>query len=157
MLSVIHADGRREAISEMMRDRRVARVFLCAAVAAGFVVAVIITTAEEKAAVLTGKAAMGDWTTDAPGVRRKITTADLPAPYSTPSVDNGPRMVRRPEGAWPKVPAGFKVDAFKTGLDNPRAIMAAPNGDTFVAESDPGRSEERRVGKECRSRWSPYP
>src|SRR5256885_4953923 len=21
---------------------------------------------------------------------------------------------------------------------------------------DPGRSEERRVGKECRSRWSPY-
>src|SRR3989337_4038768 len=21
----------------------------------------------------------------------------------------------------------------------------------------PGRSEERRVGKECRSRWSPYP
>src|SRR3712207_367681 len=24
------------------------------------------------------------------------------------------------------------------------------------AGSDPGRSEERRVGKECRSRWSPY-
>ena len=24
------------------------------------------------------------------------------------------------------------------------------------AESDPARSEERRVGKECRSRWSPY-
>src|SRR2546426_6775161 len=23
-------------------------------------------------------------------------------------------------------------------------------------ESGPGRSEERRVGKECRSRWSPY-
>ena len=22
--------------------------------------------------------------------------------------------------------------------------------------SSPGRSEERRVGKECRSRWSPY-
>jgi len=22
--------------------------------------------------------------------------------------------------------------------------------------SDKGRSEERRVGKECRSRWSPY-
>jgi glucose/arabinose dehydrogenase len=50
-----------------MRDRRVASVFLCAAVAAGFVVAVIITTAAEKAAVLTGKAAMGDWTSDGPG------------------------------------------------------------------------------------------
>ena len=23
-------------------------------------------------------------------------------------------------------------------------------------EAVPGRSEERRVGKECRSRWSPY-
>src|SRR5258708_10620453 len=25
-----------------------------------------------------------------------------------------------------------------------------------LLEKDPGRSEERRVGKECRSRWSPY-
>jgi len=30
--------------------------------------------------VLTGRAAMGDWTTDAPGVRRKIMVDDLPAP-----------------------------------------------------------------------------
>ena len=28
--------------------------------------------------------------------------------------------------------------------------------DTEVTESSEGRSEERRVGKECRSRWSPY-
>ena len=27
---------------------------------------------------------------------------------------------------------------------------------TYAAESVKGRSEERRVGKECRSRWSPY-
>src|SRR2546430_17001384 len=27
---------------------------------------------------------------------------------------------------------------------------------TLVARRDPSRSEERRVGKECRSRWSPY-
>src|SRR3989441_1127684 len=26
----------------------------------------------------------------------------------------------------------------------------------IVPELEPGRSEERRVGKECRSRWSPY-
>src|SRR3712207_4357571 len=34
------------------------------------------------------------------------------------------------------------------------------SGGTFVSETPPlsqgGRSEERRVGKECRSRWSPY-
>ena len=27
---------------------------------------------------------------------------------------------------------------------------------TFLMQSDAERSEERRVGKECRSRWSPY-
>ena len=26
----------------------------------------------------------------------------------------------------------------------------------IIKELNPGRSEERRVGKECRSRWSPY-
>ena len=26
----------------------------------------------------------------------------------------------------------------------------------FSSTADPERSEERRVGKECRSRWSPY-
>lgn len=89
--------------------------------------------------VLMGAAAMTDWTADAPGVRRHITVADLPAPYATSSSDNGPHMVRRPEGAWPQVPTGFKVDEFATGLDNPRVIQTAPNGDLFVVESGPGR------------------
>jgi glucose/arabinose dehydrogenase len=96
--------------------------------------------------VLTGHAALGDWTTDAPGVRRRITTADLPPPYETPSVDNGPNMVRRPEGAWPQAPEGFKVEQFAEGLENPRVIVTAPNGDLFVAESRPGRVKLLRDG-----------
>ncbi len=88
---------------------------------------------------LTGKDALGDWTTDAPGVRRRITTADLPKPYATRSVDSGSRVVPRPEGAWPKAPAGFKVEEFANQLQNPRLIRTAPNGDLFVAESRPGR------------------
>ena len=92
-----------------------------------------------KAQVLTGKAALGDWTTDAPGVRRRITTADLPQPYDTKSVDNGPRLVARPEGAWPKAPNGFKVEEFASGLQNPRLIRTAPNGDLFIAESRAGQ------------------
>ena len=43
--------------------------------------------------VLTGKDALGDWTSDAPGVRRKITVDDLATPYDTPSADNHPRVV----------------------------------------------------------------
>ena len=41
--------------------------------------------------VLTGAAAYGDWRSDAPGVRRKITVADMPPPYATASVNNGGR------------------------------------------------------------------
>ena len=89
--------------------------------------------------LLTGRDALGDWTTDAPGVRRRITTNDLPPPFDTKSVDNGPRQVPRPEGAWPQAPAGFKVEEFAAGLRNPRVVRVAPNGDAFVAESYPGR------------------
>ena len=88
---------------------------------------------------LTGKDALGDWTTDAPGVRRKITIDDLAKPYDTPSAKNFPRVVKRPEGAWPKAPEGFEVTEFVTGLTEPRVIVRAPNGDLFVAESRANR------------------
>ena len=52
--------------------------------------------ATEVRALLTGKAAMGDWRSDAPGVRRRIAPSDLPAPYATASARNGPRIVPRP-------------------------------------------------------------
>ena len=92
-------------------------------------------TPKVPAATRTGKDALGDWTTDAPGVRRKLTVDDLATPYETPSANNGAKVVKRPEGAWPKAPEGFKVEEFATGLNNPRVIMTAPNGDLFLAES----------------------
>ena len=89
--------------------------------------------------LLTGEAAKGDWTTDAPGRRRKLTPADLPPPFATTSADNGPTIVARPEGASPRVPDGFRVQLFAFGLTNPRMIRTAPNGDLFVVESDANR------------------
>ena len=89
--------------------------------------------------LLTGKAAMGDFTTDAPGVRRKLTVADLPPPNATPAAENSPRIVPRPEGAMPRVPEGFKVELFTGGLTNPRQARVAPNGDLFVVESEAER------------------
>src|SRR5262249_30582105 len=84
---------------------------------------------------LTGRAALGDWTTDSPGVRRRLTLEDLAAPYATRSANNFPQIVRRPAGAWPRAPRGFEVSEFATRLNNPRKIVTAPNGDVFVAES----------------------
>jgi glucose/arabinose dehydrogenase len=76
-----------------------------------------------------------DWTADSPGTRHKFTVADLPAPYATKSVDNGPREVRRPSGAEPRVPAGFKIEQYAAGFSYPRYLLTAPNGDIFVTES----------------------
>jgi glucose/arabinose dehydrogenase len=118
-----------------MRDRRVARVFLYAGVAAVFVIAVIIAAAAEKDAVLTGKAAMGDWTSDAPGVTRKITVQDLPPPGSNALAINRARVVDRPAEAQPKVPPGFKIELYASGFRDPRFLLGAPNGDIFVVES----------------------
>jgi len=87
------------------------------------------------AGVLTGREALGDWTTDAPGVRRRITLLDLPKPFDTASANNFPRPARRPKGAMPRAPKGFKVSEFATGLRTPRKIVTAPNGDLFIAES----------------------
>ncbi len=80
-----------------------------------------------------------DFRYEKPGTARKITVKDLPAPYATQSAENGPEVVARPENAWPVAPAGFKVELFATGLDNPRTLRTAPNGDIFLTESNPGR------------------
>jgi glucose/arabinose dehydrogenase len=95
--------------------------------------------AESSSRVLTGHAALGDWTTDAPGVRRRITLDDLATPYETPSANNFPMVVRRPEGAWPKAPEGFTVTEFAMNLIEPRVIVRAPNGDLFLSESHANR------------------
>jgi glucose/arabinose dehydrogenase len=88
---------------------------------------------------LTGAAAFTDYSKEAPGIRRKITPADLPAPYATPSANNGAVAIPRPDNAWPKAPEGFKVEQFATGLEGPRLMRMAPNGDIFVAESAAGK------------------
>ena len=52
------------------------------------------------------------------------------------------------------------VDGDMTGIDEVDPIAAVDEDTIRVDEVDPiaavDRSEERRVGKECRSRWSPY-
>jgi glucose/arabinose dehydrogenase len=107
---------------------------------------------------LTGQAAFTDWNQQQPGVRHKITVADLPQPYATESSNNQPKVIARPANAWPVAPAGFKVTLYAGGdtapmqrADNvehmtrskgtftePRLITVAPNGDLFLADSGAG-------------------
>src|SRR5438552_7224778 len=120
------------------------------AVAAAWLVSAVAAMGQSPP-VLTGAAAYGDWRNDAPGVRRKITPADMPPPYETASANHGPTVVARPANAWPKAPPGFVVELFAGGLDNPRLIRTAPSGDVFVAESRPGRIRVLRAALGART------
>jgi len=100
---------------------------------------IVLATLSAAAQTLTGEAAFTDYSKEHPGVKRKITVADLPQPYATPSANNAAAISPRPDGVWPQTLPGFKVEQFATGLDNPRLMRLAPNGDIFLAESTPGK------------------
>jgi glucose/arabinose dehydrogenase len=58
---------------------------------------------------------------------------ELPAPFATPAARNVSKPIGWPEGKTPVAPEGFSVTKFADGLDNPRWIYVAPNGDIFIA------------------------
>ncbi|MEI9979014.1 MAG: PQQ-dependent sugar dehydrogenase [Edaphobacter sp.] len=89
--------------------------------------------------ILTGQAAFTDFSQEHPGVRRRITVADLPEPKPDESFDGHDKVVAQPEGAWPIAPAGFKVERYAQGFEQPRLIRTAPNGDLFLADSAAGK------------------
>jgi len=80
-----------------------------------------------------------DFRVEAPGRTHQITVKDLPAPFATKSAANGPKMVPRPADAWPKALAGFTVNLFADGFEEPRLVRTAPNGDLFLAETGAGQ------------------
>jgi glucose/arabinose dehydrogenase len=129
----------RELISSRMKNPRITFIFrrtiliaVCSALAAN---APAANAQDSDGKLLTGKAAMGDWTSDAPGVQRKITVNDLPAPSSIVLAINLPRVIGRPADARLHVPPGFKIDMYAGGFRDPRFLLTAPNGDIFVTES----------------------
>lgn len=84
---------------------------------------------------------------DRPGQQFRVSPDKLVAPYATPGVDNHSTVVARPAGALPQVPKGFTVEAYVTGLSNPRFMALAPNGDVFLTETNAGKVTLIRGGK----------
>ena len=125
---------------KMLRSHFRIATFLCAA--AGFVVgfrALPLLSGGTPGANEKAQAPFTDYRHEQPGAIRKIALADLPEPYRTQSADSRPHIVPRPADAWPKALPRFTVTQYVTGLQNPRLVRRAPNGDLFVAESEPGR------------------
>ena len=53
---------------------------------------------------------------------------------------------------------GFQLKGIVTGFDNFVVVLSSDGKQQMIYKHAIStlRSEERRVGKECRSRWSPY-
>ncbi|HWA91352.1 MAG TPA: PQQ-dependent sugar dehydrogenase [Rhizomicrobium sp.] len=84
---------------------------------------------------------------DQPGTMHHIRFQDLPKPFATPAVDNSSHVVARPKDALPKVPQGFQVSVYASGLSHPRFMELAPNGDVFLSEPDAGKVTLLHDGK----------
>jgi glucose/arabinose dehydrogenase len=110
-----------------------------AAILLGVAVSAPATAQQDAPGLLTGKAAFTDWHADRPGLRRHIRPTDLPPANLAASGTSFVRVVARTGDEKPVVPPGFQVSLFASGLEHPRQMRVAPNGDVFIAESGSGR------------------
>ncbi|RRH95113.1 sorbosone dehydrogenase family protein [Mesorhizobium tamadayense] len=95
--------------------------------------------------LLTGEEAFGDWQADRPGVRRLIRPDDQPSPRIGRLASNAPGLADRPQGAKPTLPPGFSAELIASGIENPRVVRVAPNGDLFVADGEANRIRVYRL------------
>ncbi|HEU4664986.1 MAG TPA: PQQ-dependent sugar dehydrogenase, partial [Dokdonella sp.] len=108
-------------------------------------------TAADSDALRTGRAAFGSWRDDAPGVRRHLRASDLPdAAAARATVGASPAQRARRDGRVPSLPPGFGAELVAEGLDEPRTLSVAPNGDVFLAETGAGRVLAFRPGADGR-------
>ncbi len=117
---------------------------------APFAVLLLVTTAFAQQAdppILKGRAAFGDWHADRPGLRRLIRPQDLQAPDVTESVSNGAGLAQMPKGAKPRLPPGFSAEMIASGMQKPRVVRVAPNGDLFVADSEANQIRVYRLAE----------
>lgn len=70
---------------------------------------------------------------------------NLAEPLATPSSTKESKVVGWPEGKTPIVAAGYRVIKFAGGLQHPRWIYVAQNGDVFVAESQTEGTGANRI------------
>jgi glucose/arabinose dehydrogenase len=87
----------------------------------------------------------GAWTEDKPGDMHRITVDQLVAPFASESAGNGPKLAKRPDGALPAVPNGFKVSAL-ADTGKARYALRAPNGDIILADTGKGEIRILRPG-----------
>ena len=61
--------------------------------------------------------------------------AKLPPPYATPSANNRPKVVARPDNAQLKLPQGFQIEEYATGFNTPRFMLYGPSGEILISDA----------------------
>src|SRR2546425_8982205 len=69
------------------------------------------------------------------GVLAAVQAPQLPPPFQTESVNNGPVVVARPEGVPLKLPQGFKIEVAAEGFEVPRFMLRGPSGEILLSDS----------------------
>jgi glucose/arabinose dehydrogenase len=87
------------------------------------------------------------------GRRFTIKPEDMPSPKTGPIVSS--RSLTLPyQGQVPRVPDGFAVTLFASGLEHPRRLLVLPNVDVIVAEQRVGYlTQLRDPGGDGRAEW----
>lgn len=75
-------------------------------------------------------------TANTPDTSEVQSASSLPEPFATKSVKNFSKVIGWENGKTPVALQGFTVTKYADGLQNPRWIYVAPNGDIFIAEAN---------------------
>ncbi|MBI3208178.1 MAG: PQQ-dependent sugar dehydrogenase [Candidatus Solibacter usitatus] len=59
----------------------------------------------------------------------------LPQPYHTPSANNRPRVIAKPDGAQLSLPKGFDIQEYAAGFARPRFMLQGPSGEILISDS----------------------
>lgn len=62
-------------------------------------------------------------------------THKLPPPFHTPSANNRPRVIARPDGAQLRLPQGFEIAEYAAGFEKPRFMISGPSGETLISDA----------------------
>ncbi|MET0183374.1 MAG: PQQ-dependent sugar dehydrogenase [Caulobacterales bacterium] len=76
---------------------------------------------------------------EAPGTRYFVDPKLLPPPMMDPDTYNSSALLERTDETKLRLPEGFEASIFAEGLDAPRWMTLAPNGDVFLTESSAGK------------------
>ena len=65
----------------------------------------------------------------------QVENPKLPEPYHTPSSNNAPRVIPRPEGANLTLPEGFQIEVYAEGFERPRFMLEGPSHEILLSDS----------------------